>query len=408
MKALILAAGLGSRLKPLTSNTPKPLLFVAGKPFLSHTLAALRDNGITEICILTGWKAMKIRDYYGDGSQLNLNLTYIEQKELQGTASAVLCAENHLQEPFVCLNGDVLTTSEDLAQLLTAYEQTKSEVMGIVKVANPSAFGSVAQEDNVLIDIKEKSSAPLSDYINAGLFVFTPEIFRFLRTTAPSARGEYEITDTLRAMTKEKTVYTQPLSDRWLDIGMPQDLLAANTLLMSTLNSNIAGEVENGAVLKGPVVVEEGALVRAGAYIEGPVYISTGCDVGPNCYLRPYTALAPHVRIGAAVEVKNSIIMAHTHIPHHNYVGDSIIGENCNLGAGTKIANLRFDGKNVKLPFADGLVDSQRRKMGAIIGDSVSTGINAMINAGSIIFENTTIGPGALVSGRIAPGSRLS
>lgn len=407
MKALILAAGLGKRLKPLTSNTPKPLLFVGGKPFLSHTLEALKENGIRDICILTGWKSMKMRDFYGNGSDFGVNLTYIEQKDLKGTASAVLCSEDCMDESFICINGDVLTSKEDLSKLIECYNDSRGEVMGIVEVPDASSFGSISEENCKLTGIKEKSDKPLSNFINSGLFVFTPEIFRFLHQTPLSCRGEYEITDTIMMASKEKEVHTVKLSSMWIDIGTPQDLLDANKLLMSAMAPRIEGTVEPGAVIKGNVVVEKGALVRSGSYLEGPIYVSSGCDIGPNCYLRPYTCLSSNVRIGAAVEVKNSIIMSGTHIPHHNYVGDSIIGENCNLGSGTKIANLRFDGKNIKLHFEDSCVDSQRRKMGAVIGDSVSTGINSMINAGTIIFENTIIGPGALVSGRIAPGSRI-
>lgn len=407
MKALILAAGLGKRLKPLTSNTPKPLLFVGGRPFLSHTIEALRENGIKDICILTGWKSMKIRDFYGSGSDFGVNISYLEQKELKGTASAVSCSEACMNEPFVCINGDVLTSKEDISKLIECYNDTKSEVMGVVEVSDASSFGSVSEDNSILTGIKEKSDTPLSNLINSGLFVFTPEIFNYIHQTPLSCRGEYEITDSIMMATKEKEVHTVKLSGLWMDIGTPQDLLDANEHLMSAMTPRIEGTVEPGAVLKGNVVIEKGALVRSGSYLEGPIYISSGCDIGPNCYLRPYTCLSSNVRIGAAVEVKNSIIMSGTHIPHHNYVGDSIIGENCNLGSGTKVANLRFDGKNIKLHFEDSCVDSQRRKMGAVIGDSVSTGINSMINAGSIIFENTIIGPGAFVSGRIAPGSRI-
>jgi bifunctional UDP-N-acetylglucosamine pyrophosphorylase/glucosamine-1-phosphate N-acetyltransferase len=107
------------------------------------------------------------------------------------------------------------------------------------------------------------------------------------------------------------------------------------------------------------------------------------------------------------VEVKNSIIMAKTHIPHHNYVGDSLVGERCNFGAGTKVANLRFDDRHVKVTFKGELIDSGRRKLGVIMGDDVKTGINAMIDAGTIIFENSIVGPGAVVRGTVGPGSKM-
>jgi bifunctional UDP-N-acetylglucosamine pyrophosphorylase/glucosamine-1-phosphate N-acetyltransferase len=155
------------------------------------------------------------------------------------------------------------------------------------------------------------------------------------------------------------------------------------------------------------VVVEEGALVRSGSYIEGPVHIAKGCDIGPNCYIRPSTCLGEGVRVGSAVEVKNSIIMKGTHVPHHNYVGDSIIGERCNLGAGTKVANLRFDDRPVKVTAKGQLMGTGRRKLGVIMGDDVRTGINTMIEPGTVIWEGTVVGMGARARGSIGPCSKV-
>ncbi len=144
-------------------------------------------------------------------------------------------------------------------------------------------------------------------------------------------------------------------------------------------------------------------MVRSGAYIVGPVIIGDNCEVGPNCFIRPATAIGDGCHIGAATEVKNSIIMNGTKIPHLNYVGDSIIGEGCNLGAGTKIANLRLDKRNI---FVTG-IDTKRRKLGAIIGDNVETGINASINVGCMVGNNTFLGPGVVASGVILPDSQI-
>ena len=155
--------------------------------------------------------------------------------------------------------------------------------------------------------------------------------------------------------------------------------------------------------MKGAISIGKDTIVRSGSYIVGPVVIGQNCEIGPNCYIRPHTSIGDSCHIGNAVEVKNSIIMRGSKIPHHNYVGDSIIGEECNLGAGTKIANLRLDKKDIKV----GSIDTKRQKLGAIIGDRVETGINASINIGSIIGNNTHIGPGAIVSGVVSPGSKL-
>ena len=154
-------------------------------------------------------------------------------------------------------------------------------------------------------------------------------------------------------------------------------------------------------VIRGTVSIGSETVVRSGSYIVGPVVIGDNCDIGPNCYIRPYTAIGNNCHIGSAVEVKNSIIMNGSKIPHHNYVGDSVIGERCNLGAGTKIANLRLDKNEIWIAGKN----TGRRKLGAIIGDNVDTGINSNINVGCMIGNNSQIGPGAIASGIISPDS---
>jgi len=189
----------------------------------------------------------------------------------------------------------------------------------------------------------------------------------------------------------------QVLDGTWLDIGRPWDMLDANMEYLKTISKDILGEVEDDVHIHGPVIVSKGARVRSGAYIEGPVIIGPDCDIGPNCYIRPYTSMGRGVRIGNAVEVKASIIMDRTHVGHLSYVGDSIIGSDCNFGAGTKVANLRHDGANIKVMIKGILIDSGRRKLGTIMGDNVHTGINSMLNVGSMIEPDTNIHPGEFV-----------
>ena len=407
MKAFILAAGEGTRLRPLTSNIPKPLLTLAGKPYLTHLMESLRSAGVKDITILVGWKANRIKEHYGDGSSLGLNINFLEQKERLGTANAIGIAEGHIDEEFVCLNGDVLVSRQDIKAAVDRYRRDRKAIIGAVRVQDPSRFGVIEEREGSMARIIEKPKDPPADLINAGMFILTPEIFPYIRRTGRSPRGEFEITDTLNLFAASNDLVVQRLDGYWMDVGRPWDLLRANEILMSEVQRDIRGEVEEGAVLKGNVVVEEGAVVRSGAYIQGPVYISKGCEIGPNCYIRPATSLAEKVKIGASVEVKNSIVMAGTHIPHHNYVGDSVIGERCNFGAGTKVANLRFDDRSVKVTFRDELIDTGLRKLGVIMGDDVKTGINSMIEPGTVIWERCTIGMGALARGNIGPDTRV-
>ena len=161
---------------------------------------------------------------------------------------------------------------------------------------------------------------------------------------------------------------------------------------------SILGIVEKGATIHGPVHIGKGTIVRAGSYIEGPVFIGENCRIGPNCYIRAHSSIGNDCVIGNATEIKNSILMDGTHCGHLSYVGDSILGENVNLGASTITANLRHDNNNVKSSVKGELVDSGRRKLGVIIGDNVHTGIHTTIYPGRKIWPNQTTLPGQIVT----------
>ena len=186
--------------------------------------------------------------------------------------------------------------------------------------------------------------------------------------------------------------------NKWIDIGRPWELLDVNEHFLKDLKTDIQGEVEDGATIHGPVFVGKNSIVRSGSYIMGPVYIGENCDIGPNSFLRKYSCIGNNVSVGNGVELKNSIIMDNTNVNHLSYIGDSIIGSNCNIAAGTNIANLRFDNGNVKISVKGDKIDSGRRKMGVVFGDGVKTGINSSFNPGVKIGVNSRIGAGAIIS----------
>ncbi len=159
------------------------------------------------------------------------------------------------------------------------------------------------------------------------------------------------------------------------------------------MEHKVLGIVEQGAHLIGPVTVAESARIRSGAYIEGPVFIDEEADVGPNCYIRSGTSLGKKTRVGNGCEIKNSILMDGTHAGHLSYVGDSILGEKCNLGAGTIMANLRFDDGHIKMMVKDKLVDTGRRKLGAVLGDNVKTGIKSLFMPGVKVGKHVALEP---------------
>jgi bifunctional UDP-N-acetylglucosamine pyrophosphorylase/glucosamine-1-phosphate N-acetyltransferase len=409
MKAFILAAGEGTRIRPLTANTPKPLLLTAGKPFLLHTIESLKKSGIKEITILVGWKGTRIKGFFGDGKAYGVKINYLTQEHRLGTAHAIGKGKDNFKGDFICINGDVIVVPGIIKELLNFSKKAHGDnIMVLSKVANPKGYGVITLKGNNVVKIEEKPSKPKSDLVNTGIYLFRRGIFDLIKKTPKSPRGEYEITTTLEMMVKKKNLSGLVSKSEWIDIGKPWDLLDANRILMDGMKKSIKGKVEKGVTIKGTLVVEKGALIKSGTYIEGSVIICSGATIGPNSYLRGSTTIGPGSKVGAASEVKNSIIMANTNIPHHNYVGDSIIGENCNLGSGTKIANLRLDEGNIKVVLKGEYVDTGRRKLGVIMGDNVKTGINASIDVGTIIGEDSFIGPGTVAQGTYLPGSNIT
>lgn len=407
MKAVVLAAGEGTRMRPLTANLPKPLLPVAGKPFLRHTLEALRTAGIRDVAILVGWQGHRVRESFGTGEALGLSIAYEEQAERRGTAHAVGRMRRHVKGAFLCVNGDVVVSGGALKELVAHHAKVGAPVIGLAEVADPRAFGVVELDGDRVVGLEEKPKDPRSGLINAGIYVFDDGIFPLIDETPLSPRGEYEITDTIRALITSRDVHGFRLPGEWIDVGRPWDLLRANAALLASLKGGTRGEVQDGATLVGEVLVEKGAEVRKGSYIEGPTIIGQGAEIGPNCYIRPSTSVGPAVKVGNGCEVKNSILMASAHVPHQNYVGDSIIGERCNLGAGTKVANLRLDEASIRVVWRGAEVDTGLRKLGVIMGDDVKVGVNATFDSGTIIGEGTFVGPGAHVRGNIAARSRI-
>ena len=399
MKAVILAAGEGSRMRPLTYTRPKVMLPLANKPILEHLLIELKKAGVKEFTIVVGYHGETIRQHFGDGTRWGVSIDYITQRKQLGTAHAVKMVEGFIKDKFLLANGDVLLKAEDIEKILAKHNVTLS----LIEVKDTKDLGVVEVVGNKIKAIHEKVENPPTNLVNAGVYLLTPEIFSAIARTEKSPRGEYELTDSLQILLGEDNPISWVKIDQWLNLSYPWDLLTANESLMAEIEEQRLGTVEENAVLKGRVSIGKGTTVRANSYIQGPVIIGDNCDIGPNCYIRPSTAIGDNCHIGGAVEVKNSIVMQGSKIPHHNYIGDSIIGEECNLGAGTKIANLRLDKKEITA----GIVDTRRRKFGAIIGDGVQTGINASINVGSLIGDHTFIGPGAMVSGVVLPGSQI-
>ncbi|MFB6112690.1 MAG: bifunctional sugar-1-phosphate nucleotidylyltransferase/acetyltransferase [Halodesulfurarchaeum sp.] len=390
MQTVLLAAGEGTRMRPLTSAVPKPMLPVAGSPLLEHTIEAAIDAGASRIVLVIGYEGDTIVEHFGDRYR-STQIEYARQTEQRGTAHAVESAIESLEEgPFAVLNGDALYDPGSLSRLFEA-----GPAIGSFRVDNPGDYGVLELDDDVLHDVREKPQDPSSDLINAGAYVF-PEAARSWLDVETSSRGERELTDVLeRAI--ERTTIRAVQFDRWLDVGRPFELLEANEWKLGELDRRIDGDVHESAEIRGDVVIEPGAEVRSGVVISGPVRVKSGASVGPNAYVRGATLLESDVHVGHAVEIKNSVLMSGTNVGHLSYVGDSVIGQESNFGAGTTVANLRHDGDDVTMTSKGDRVSTGRRKFGVVCGPGVKTGINTSLNAGVTLPEGGTTAPGETV-----------
>ncbi|MBW9220686.1 NTP transferase domain-containing protein [Methanothermococcus sp. SCGC AD-155-M21] len=387
MDAIILCAGKGTRLMPLTENKPKPMIPIGGKPILEHIINKI-EHFVDNIYLIVRYKKEVIIDYLNDHPKIK----FIEQGKLDGTGYALLAGKDHIDDDFLVINGDIIF--EDNLESILPYKNA----LALVEVKNPENFGVVVLDrENNIIELQEKPKNPKSNLINGGIYKFEKEIFNILENLEPSERGEIELTDAIVELIKKKReIKGIKLKGYWSDIGRPWDILEGNKHILKGIKSKILGDVGENVVINGNVIIEEGAIIKHNTVIEGPAIIKSGSIVGPLAYIRPNTVLMENTLVGNSSEIKSSIIMKNTKVPHLSYVGDSIIGENCNIACNTITANLRFDDKPVKVNIKGKVVESVR-KLGIIMGDNVKTGVQVSFMPGVKIGGNCWIGANLLI-----------
>lgn len=369
MKAVILAAGKGTRMRPLTSDTPKPLLPVAGKKIIQHNIDLL-ENEVEEIIVVAGYKTEQFENYFNDSEKV----TIIEQKKAKGTADAALQVKEHIEGKTVILNGDDIY-GEELKDVI----QFESGILA-AKSPTPEKYGVIEIDDGKVVDIQEKPEDPASNFVNTGFYVVQPDFFEMLEQVEESKRGEYEITDALDTYINKHEVEIKE-TKRWLPCSYPWQIIDSNEVLIEDIEREIKSKIPENATVNGDVRIEENVNIRENSVIEGPAIIKENCEIGPNAYIRPGTVLEEEVKVGNS-EVKNSVIRKNSNVPHFNYVGDSYIGKNANLGAGAKTANLKNNDKLVEMMVKGDLMETDRKKLGAIIGSEASIGVNTAIKPG--------------------------
>ncbi|MFQ6050753.1 MAG: glucose-1-phosphate thymidylyltransferase [Candidatus Hydrothermarchaeota archaeon] len=334
MKAVILAAGLGTRMRPFTFTRPKHMLPVAGKPILEHVITKLHGSGFKDIIMVIGHQGEYIKDYFGDGTRFDLNIEYVTQERRLGLAHALTCAENYLDDDFLVYLGDVLSDIR-LNPLLKFHRENEAQAtLCLAKVEDPSKFGVAKMSENRITHLVEKPRIPPSNLAVAGIYVFDPVIFEVIETLEPSWRGEYEITDAVQGLVNRGELVLGYIIERWWkDTGHPFDLLEANMKFLSNISPDNKGDLDRDVIIEGNVVIEERAIVRSGTRIIGPSYISRNTDIGPNCTIGPYTYICPGTKISSSSVIANSIVLDNVIISDDVFLERSIVGEGSELAS---------------------------------------------------------------------------
>jgi bifunctional UDP-N-acetylglucosamine pyrophosphorylase/glucosamine-1-phosphate N-acetyltransferase len=387
MKAVILAAGKSSRFWPLNTQH-KGLFKLMGKPLIFYTIENLKKAKIKELIVVQSPKR-DIQKTFEKYKFQNLKIKYVVQEKPLGTGDALKKAEKYLSDKFLVLNGDDFYSVGDIKKCLS-----KPFCILLKRVQNPENFGQVLVKGNEVKKLVEKPKREVSNLVNTGLYVLPKKIFNF--KIKKSERGEYELTDFIKQLIKKEKLYFE-ISKDWIPVSYPWDLLNVNEYFLSKIRKKILGFIEKKTTIKEKVIIGKNTIIKSGTYIEGPVYIGENCQIGPNCYIRKFTCVGSGCQIGQAVEIKNSIIGDNSQILHLSYIGDSIIGENCNLGAGTIAANLRLDSKTIKVQVKGKFIDTKRKKLGCVLGNDVKTGIHVSLMPGVLVGSGVQIGPHSIL-----------
>lgn len=359
MQAVILAAGESSRFWPLNQKH-KSLIKIMGKPLIWHTLKNLENSGFSEAVIIQGPEKEIEEELKNYGQLTNLKIKYILQEKPLGTGNALYRTKNFIKESFWVLHPYKFY----LKDIISERKVTKTTLFA-VPTNNPGDYGILKMASGKVVEICENpplGKAP-SNLRTLGMYFLTPDFFDYYEKI--KKHHPEDLIEALNLLIKEKGADAVVLEKELPTLKYPWDLFPVLEYLLKDIKDKI--------------------------------YIGKNCQISQNCHLRGPVSIGDNCKIGNGVEIKNSIIGDGARIPHLSYIGDSIIGENCNLGAGTITANLRFDKKTIKSKVKGNLLDTGREKFGCVIGNNTQTGINVSLMPGILIGSNCQIGPASLV-----------
>jgi mannose-1-phosphate guanylyltransferase/phosphomannomutase len=373
MKAVIMAGGEGTRLRPLTSNVPKPMMPLANRPMMEHILDLLKQHGFDEVVVTVAFMANHIRNWFGDGSDFGIRMVYATEETPLGTAGSVRNAMDELTEPFLVISGDVLT-DVDLTKIVETHREKEAlATIGLIRVDNPLEFGIViTREDGSIERFLEKPGwgQVFSDTINSGIFVLEPEIFDYIEPDRPVDFSS-EVFPALLA--DGKPLFGAVAEGYWEDVGNLESYVSAHAdILDGTVTVAIDGFEQTEGLFIG-----ENVTVHPDAVITGPGVIGENCNIEAGARLGPYSVLGANVRVRPDADIERAVIGDNTYLAEQVNIRGAVVGRSCDLRVGVKVDE------------------------GAVIGDEVFVGEGASIGPDVKIYPFKTIEAGAAVNSSI-------
>lgn len=382
MRAVILAAGMGNKLKPFTESMSKVMLPIANKPILRYVVDAVTQSGIDDIVIVSGYKNERIMNYFGDGKNFETNIKYVFQNQQIGTGHALLQAKKEFDEDIVVLAGDNIIDAGLLSPII---KQNGSAIL-FTKNDAPSKYGVVTMDKGLITSIQEKPKENIGNLISTGIYKFEKELADGLEQHV--LQGSNTITSFIQLILKnKKEIASVEGKGIWQDAVYPWDLLQVNENVLQHCSSIIHGNIEKGVEIRENVSVGKDTIIRSGSYIVGPVIIGEGCEIGPNTCIFPSTSIGDNVTIGAFSEIRNSILMNNVTVGSRSNVLQSVIGEGSTLST-----NFTSTVGNAYINLEDSDNFHKVSNIGTFIGESCEIGSGVIVDPGKMVGMNCKIG----------------
>ena len=402
-QAVVLAAGKSTRFWPLNKRR-KCLIKIMGKPLILYTLKGLKKIGISEVIIIQG----KEKDIEKElkGHKQKIKIKFLVQQEPKGMGNALWQARKLLKDRFLLLHAERVDADEII--LNTKYKTGNTKYKSVLfgrKTKKPQLFGIMKVKGSKVLEIVEKpkkGEAP-SNIKVAGIYILEPDFFEFYKKIK---KNTYDFEDTLSEYVKKKDIKAVVLKkeeEKAPTLKYPWHLFRVERYLFDRfLKGKVekSAKISKGVVIKGKVYIGENTKVYKNAVIKGPCYIGDDCLIGNNALVREYTNIENNILIGANSEVTRSILQENIHI-HLNYIGDSILGKGCRIGAGTITANIRIDKGEIKSVIGGKIIETGLKSLGSIMGENTRAGINCSFMPGVLVGSNCIIGPASLITENI-------